>query len=377
MSSVNTPRQTGDNHMNVDRIYEIAMNTIKSNNTDSITEINPINKEMFIDTWIKFDSMNLSQIGELLKSHKTNNSTRQKIRKILIRIAHFNKDCDDYYNQTIICLNHERKTENIEYFTLVYGSEYAQIKMKKKSDRVKGDKNPAYQHGGRFSPFSEKFVKGDIRRQTVDKAHKTINKNNSYRTRLSYWVERYGEEEGRRLYRERQSTFTLEKLCKKHGEVEGKRIFEERQERWLESFFDKSEEELKLIRAKQGFWRYTDPKTDEMLNDEFNEKETVLYVIEYQPSNKGKVYIKFGVTARGVYKRFPVDTIKNVLIEHISDRFTNFHIERDIKKYLFSNNMNIILENESEFFDGWTECVNFENKDALIDLIRNTINHYK
>jgi hypothetical protein len=39
--------------------------------------------------------------------------------------------------------------------------------------------------------------------------------------------------------------------------------------------------------------------------------------------------------------------------------------------------MNIILENESELFDGWTECVNFENKDALIDLIRNTINHYK
>jgi len=377
MSSVNTPRQTGDNHMNVDRIYEIAMNTIKSNNTDSITEINPINKEMFIDTWIKFDSMSLSEIGELLKSHKTNKSIRQRIKRILTLIAQFNKDCDDYYNQTIICLNHERKTENIEYFTLVYGSEYAQVKMKKKADRVKGDKNPAYQHGGKFSPFSEKFVKGDIRRQTVDKAHKTINKNNAYRTRLSYWVERYGEEEGRRLYRERQTTFTLEKLCKKYGEVEGKRIFEERQERWLESFFDKSEEELKLIRAKQGFWRYTDPKTDEMLNDEFNEKETVLYVIEYQPSNNGKVYIKFGVTARGVYKRFPVDTIKNVLIEHISDRFTNFHIERDIKKYLFSNNMNIILESESEFFDGWTECVNFENKDALIDLIRNTINHYK
>ena len=377
MSSVNTPRQTGDNHMNVDRIYEIAMNTIKSNNTDSITEINPINKEMFIDTWIKFDSMSLSEIGELLKLHKTNKSIRQRIKRILTLIAQFNKDCDDYYNQTIICLNHERKTENIEYFTLVYGSEYAQVKMKKKADRVKGDKNPAYQHGGKFSPFSEKFVKGDIRRQTVDKAHKTINKNNAYRTRLSYWVERYGEEEGRRLYRERQTTFTLEKLYKKYGEVEGKRIFEERQERWLESFFDKSEEELKLIRAKQGFWRYTDPKTDEMLNDEFNEKETVLYVIEYQPSNNGKVYIKFGVTARGVYKRFPVDTIKNVLIEHISDRFTNFHIERDIKKYLFSNNMNIILESESEFFDGWTECVNFENKDALIDLIRNTINHYK
>jgi hypothetical protein len=52
----------------------------------------------------------------------------------------------------------------------------------KLSDKVKGDKNPAYQHGGRLSPFSTKFKKyNDLSEQekedkinnTYQKAHET------------------------------------------------------------------------------------------------------------------------------------------------------------------------------------------------------------
>lgn len=52
-----------------------------------------------------------------------------------------------------------KKTENPEYFKLRYGEKLAEEKLARKSERVKGTNNPAYDHGGKFSPLSKNFIR--------------------------------------------------------------------------------------------------------------------------------------------------------------------------------------------------------------------------
>lgn len=52
-----------------------------------------------------------------------------------------------------------------------------------------------------------------------------------------YWVSKgFTPTEAKRKIRERQQTFRLDKLIEKHGEQEGRRIWEDRQSRWMVSF---------------------------------------------------------------------------------------------------------------------------------------------
>ena len=95
-----------------------------------------------------------------------------------------------------------------------------------KSDAIKGSKNPGFQHGGRLSPFSKKGSNYDpdlIRLANSNRASR-----NNDTTKLSYWTERYGEVDGKRLYDERQNTFGLKKLIAKHGVEEGAQKWEAR-----------------------------------------------------------------------------------------------------------------------------------------------------
>ena len=112
------------------------------------------------------------------------------------------------------------------------------IKCQLLCDRVKGDKNPAYRHGGKFSPFSKKFIKGDISEKTKKKVRLSKIKNKSHPTKLDYWLKKTNgdEKEAKRLLSQRQVTFSLEICIKKHGEIKGREIWKERQEKWLKSF---------------------------------------------------------------------------------------------------------------------------------------------
>lgn len=111
--------------------------------------------------------------------------------------------------------------------------------LKKLSEKIKGDKNPAYQHGGKFSPFSKKFIHADKINieDLVKKAQKSREDNNSETTKITYYTSRGAtEEEAKKLLSERQSTFSLKICIEKHGELEGRRIWNERQTKWLKSF---------------------------------------------------------------------------------------------------------------------------------------------
>jgi len=101
-----------------------------------------------------------------------------------------------------------------------------------------GKKNPGYQHGGKLSPFSKKFIHGDIKEQTLLKAERSRKENGSHVTRIEYWLKKTnGDMEGAmELLSERQTTFSLKKCIEKYGEVDGLEKWNLRQQKWLKSF---------------------------------------------------------------------------------------------------------------------------------------------
>lgn len=114
------------------------------------------------------------------------------------------------------------------------------------SKRVSGSNNPAYQHGGRLSPWSKK---SSFYSEESKKAAASNRVNN---TELQYYLNKgLSEEDAEKALRERQVTFSLEKCIAKYGEEEGRARWESRQEKWQNSLKEKSDEErARINRAK-------------------------------------------------------------------------------------------------------------------------------
>lgn len=106
------------------------------------------------------------------------------------------------------------------------------------SVKVKGDKNPAYQHGGKFSPWSPKseYHSDEVKKEARKKAIENHTKDKRM-VSLEYYTSRgMSLEEATIARSERQRTFTLDKCIEKHGDEEGRRIHTERQNKWHKSF---------------------------------------------------------------------------------------------------------------------------------------------
>jgi len=110
--------------------------------------------------------------------------------------------------------------------------------LEAQSKRVSGSGNPAYQHGGKLSPFSTKFIHGDISERTRIKAEQSRKENQSHTTTLAYWmkVTNQDEEQAIRMLTDRQTTFSLKKCLEKYGEANGLLRWQERQQKWSKKF---------------------------------------------------------------------------------------------------------------------------------------------
>lgn len=126
------------------------------------------------------------------------------------------------------------------------------IKSQKAIDRVKGKNNPAFQHGGKYSPFSDKFIYADTTDKTelVEKVKQSKIENNSDTTKIEYWLKKTNGnvEEAEKLLSERQVTFSLEKCVIKYGYEKGRKVWLKRQEKWHSNYkksnFSKISQEL-------------------------------------------------------------------------------------------------------------------------------------
>lgn len=130
-------------------------------------------------------------------------------------------------------------------------------RRKERSDRKAGDKNPFYQHDGKFSHVSKNCVtyvglsdeekEKQIKEVQLKQAEGREN-GEGYTTRLDYWINKgFTESEARVQLRNRQRTFSLDICVMKYGQEEGNKKWLSRQQIWLESYYDKSEEELQDI----------------------------------------------------------------------------------------------------------------------------------
>lgn len=133
-----------------------------------------------------------------------------------------------------------------------------------RSQRKQGDKNPFYNHGGKFSHVSKNCAayEGLSDNETNQRIQEVLDKQadgrengEGYTNRLEYWINKgFSEDEARVQLQNRQRTFSLDICIQKHGEEKGKEIWKKRQEVWQASYYDKTDEELQdMFRRKNIF----------------------------------------------------------------------------------------------------------------------------
>lgn len=114
--------------------------------------------------------------------------------------------------------------------------------------------NPFQGHNGKYSPFSIKFILGDVKQDTIDKAQKTRKSNpHKQKTRIEYWINQgYDIDDAKKKLSEYQRKFSLDICIKKYGEIEGTKIWNDRQTKWQATLNSKSDEEKEIINIKRA-----------------------------------------------------------------------------------------------------------------------------
>ena len=171
------------------------------------------------------------------------------------------KENTDYVTCAACGLKGERLQYHIQIVHNMTVSKYKEIyntpilcetQIKQQSERISGDKNPGYQHGGKFSPFSQKFIGDSKPEDNIQKAAKSRLDNNSYTNTIQYWINKgYTEEDAKKQLINRQTTFSLEICINKYGEEQGRKVWLNRQENWQTTLNSKQPQEIERInRAK-------------------------------------------------------------------------------------------------------------------------------
>jgi len=244
-----------------------------------------------------------------------------------------------------------------------YKNKYGVLTVKSQSsiDRVKGNKNPAYQHGGKYSAFSDKFIYADITDKEAVKSKAKLNRQllNKDTTKLSYWLEKTDGDiqEAQSLLAKRQSTFSLDICVDKYGEEDGKQVWLDRQEKWQKVLLDKPQEEIDNInKKKSNALSYSNLWSNKSI------KDGCFYLLDITNG-----YYKIGITSIGAKKRNIKNKNYNIILEVSSSINHCFQMEQLLKQVYFKDK--IIQKSEKVQSFGWTETL----KNVDIDTLTNKI----
>ena len=147
-----------------------------------------------------------------------------------------------------------------------------------------GGENPSHSEevkSGRRSIFSMNYhgydgLTDEEKRKRISEASNNVAKkrddNCNSTTTIEYYLKRgYSKTEAKKMLKERQSTFTLEKCKKKYGDVDGERIYNERQQKWQDTLKSKPIEEIERInKAKMCDGRGYSKISQELFNSIMN-----------------------------------------------------------------------------------------------------------
>jgi G:T-mismatch repair DNA endonuclease (very short patch repair protein) len=147
------------------------------------------------------------------------------------------------------------------------------------------------------SILKSKDVMNEIHKKTSKKLKSNPEKYVSkYPTKIEYWIKRgFSKDEAKKKISEIQNRFSLKSCIEKYGEDEGNRIFNERQEKWINTLNSKSDEEKIEINRKKLFnnsgyskvsqslfWRVFDHfQSNDIRFEELNSE-----IIRYDKNNK-------------------------------------------------------------------------------------------
>lgn len=177
------------------------------------------------------------------------------------------------------------------------------------SDKFKGERNPGFEHGGRLSPNSARFVKYSglnqtklqtalsVNREKISVANRANGNNNST---LAYYLKQgMNEQEALDARSERQVTFSLGKCIERHGEIEGTVIWEDRQNKWQKTLNAKSPEEIDRINMGKSTGRMTQLF---LRNPAVKDIPGIVYYIRFY--GESIEFWKIGITSKTIDDRF-------------------------------------------------------------------------
>lgn len=207
------------------------------------------------------------------------------------------------YNNFFKKQNRQIPSTSKEKLILLYGEKEGLKRYNEKIEKMKGKNNPAYNHGGKYSVYSKKFIHGYDENKikiAAEKNSKAQKENGNNQVFLEYWLKRgYSEQEAKEKLIERQSTFSLEKCIQKYGKEEGIKVFQERQNKWQNTLNSKSQEEIDRINQLRGTGRMNQLFNR---NPEIKKVPGILYYVRF--FNEEIEFWKIGITSRTINERF-------------------------------------------------------------------------
>lgn len=299
--------------------------------------------------------------------------TQKTCQECLIKISHETFPEDSEYVECKICSYRTRDlSPHVRYKHNLTPKEYKVTydvkltKVQSLSDHMRGDKNPAYNHGGKFSPFSKKFIKytddesyqNGLESVKAKSSQTIIDHPENQSTKIEYYISKgYSKEESEILLSERQSTFSLSKCIERHGEDEGLRMWKERQEKWQSTLNSKSKEEIEEInRKKSSRFNYKF-----LWNGEYENVKGMFYLIKIDED-----FVKIGITSQTIKKRYGSIVEENQIKFKLNgNMFSSFKLEQVLKQKL--KEFRIKPEEAIGEF-GWTETFRIDS-DSVINII--------
>lgn len=156
----------------------------------------------------------------------------------------------------IACINHPEQTD--EFY-----------------EKVIKPRNPYTGHGSELSPWSKDFKayqgmddnekRKMIRQRVFCKDREDFDElKKNHNCTLEYYMNKgMSEEEAKAALKERQSTFSLKKCIEKYGEEEGTKRFKERQEKWMNNLPKSNYSQI----SQKLFWAIYNQLSDKLKND--------------------------------------------------------------------------------------------------------------